>query len=184
LVTDHVHHGSHAALDPGALNNAQKALRRKTHETIAKVGDDYGRRQTFNTAIAAVMELCNEISKHQGNEDQDLAVTHEALRAALLMLNPVVPHITYRLWHLLVGDDILDAPWPSVDESALVRDELEIVVQVNGKVRAKISVPANADKAALEAAALAEENVQRFIDGNTIRKVIVVPGKLVNVVAN
>ena len=184
LVTDHVHHGSHASLDKSALNNAQKALRRKTHETIAKVGDDYGRRQTFNTAIAAVMELCNEISKHEGTEDQDLAVSHEALRAALLMLNPVVPHITYRLWHLLVGDDILDAPWPSVDESALVRDELEIVVQVNGKVRAKMSVPASADKAALEAAALAEENVQRFIEGNTVRKVIVVPGKLVNVVAN
>ncbi len=100
------------------------------------------------------------------------------------MLNPIVPHITYRLWHLLMGDDIIDAPWPSTDESALVRDELEIVVQVNGKVRAKMSVPANADKASLEALALGQENVQRFIEGATVRKVIVVPGKLVNVVAN
>ena len=184
LVSDHVASGAAPALDCANLTREQKDLRRKTHETLAKVADDYGRRQTFNTAIAAVMELCNEVSKHVVSDDNDRACVDEALRAALLMLCPIVPHVTSELWHILTGKPILEAQWPSVDEQALSRDELEIVIQVNGKVRAKMLVSAQADKETVEAAALAEPNVQRFIEGNTVRKVIVVPGKLVNIVAN
>ena len=184
LVSDHVASGAAPALDCANLTREQKDLRRKTHETLAKVADDYGRRQTFNTAIAAVMELCNEVSKHVVSDDNDRACVDEALRAALLMLCPIVPHVTSELWHSLTGKPILEAQWPSVDEQALSRDELEIVIQVNGKVRAKMLVSAQADKETVEAAALEEPNVQRFIEGNTVRKVIVVPGKLVNIVAN
>ena len=170
--------------DLTSLNKSQKDLRRKTHETIAKVTDDYGRRQTFNTAIAAVMELCNEVSKFQIENDTDRHVVREALDAALLMLCPIVPHITDHLWQQIHKTNILDEAWPVVDEAALGRDELEIVVQVNGKVRAKITVPAEAPKEALEQMALEHENVQRFIEGQSVRKVIVVPKKLVNIVAN
>ncbi len=184
LATGLVDAGPVAALDTEALDGPQKDARRKIHETIAKVSDDYGRRQTFNTAIAAVMELSNELGRLDDSE-QGRAVLAEGLRAVVLLLNPIVPHICHALWPLLGGEgDVLDAPWPAVDESALVRDSLEVVVQVNGKVRAKMDVPADADKAALEAAALAQDNVQRFLDGVTVRKVIVVPGKLVNIVAN
>ena len=184
LVHDQITLGSVPELDPDLLTQTQRDLRRKTHETLAKVADDYGRRQTFNTAIAAVMELCNEVSKYSLQADNDRATINEALRAALLMLCPIVPHITADLWYTLTKESILDAVWPDVDQQALRRDELEIVVQVNGKVRAKMLVAADATKDTLEAAALAESNVQRFIDGLTVRKVIVVPGKLVNVVAN
>ena len=184
LVHDQIALGSVPELDPDLLTQTQRDLRRKTHETLAKVADDYGRRQTFNTAIAAVMELCNEVSKYSPQADNDRATINEALRAALLMLCPIVPHITADLWYTLTKESILDAAWPDVDQQALRRDELEIVVQVNGKVRAKMLVAADATKDTLEAAALAESNVQRFIDGLTVRKVIVVPGKLVNVVAN
>jgi leucyl-tRNA synthetase len=160
-------------------------VRRKTHETIAKVSDDFGRRQTFNTAIAAIMELCNEVGKLDDDQPQSRAVTDEALRAVVLMLCPIVPHVCHNLWPALGGEgDVLDAPWPAVDESALTRDSIEMVVQVNGKVRAKMDVAADADKAAVEALAVEQENVQRFLQGVTIRKIIVVPGKLINIVAN
>ncbi len=171
-------------LNAATLNKAQKALRRKTHETIAKVSDDYGRRQTFNTAVAAVMELCNEVSRHEGDSTEDASVVHEALSAAVLLLAPIVPHISEALYSVLTGERILSATWPVVDEAALSRDEIDIVVQVNGKVRAKISVSSDASTDDIQEAALAHENVQRFIEGVNIRKVIVVPGKLVNVVAN
>jgi len=171
-------------IDCSTLSKAQKNLRRKTHETIAKVSDDYGRRQTFNTAIAAVMELCNEVSKFVVQDDTDRYVVKEALNSALLMLCPIVPHITDALWRQGSQTDILEQTWPAIDESALGKDELEIVVQVNGKVRAKVVVSADADKETLEKIALENENIQRFIDGNTVRKVIVVPAKLVNIVAN
>jgi leucyl-tRNA synthetase len=184
LVDEHISQGPVAPLMVADLDKAQKDLRRKTHETIAKVDDDYGRRQTFNTAVAAVMELCNEVAKLEGDNPNNRAVVDEALRAALQMLCPIVPHITQHLWSSLTGDNILTAGWPVVDEQALTRDEIEIVVQVNGKVRAKLTVPASADKAAVEAAALTQENVQRFLEGISVRKVIVVPGKLVNIVAN
>ena len=172
------------SLEVATLDKAQKALRRKTHETIAKVSDDYGRRQTFNTAVAAVMELCNEVSRHDRQSAEDAMVVHEALSSAVLLLAPIVPHISQALYQTLTGEHLLDATWPVVDESALTRDEIDIVVQVNGKVRAKIAVAADADKDAVQEIALAHENVQRFTEGVSIRKIIVVPGKLVNVVAN
>ena len=171
-------------LTTATLDKAQKALRRKTHETIAKVSDDYGRRQTFNTAVAAVMELCNEVSRHEGDTAEDAGVVHEALSAAVLLLAPIVPHISEALYSVLTGQRILSAAWPAVDEAALARDEIDIVIQVNGKVRAKIAVSADASKDDIQEIALAHENVQRFTEGTTIRKIIVVPGKLVNVVAN
>ena len=184
LVAKHIANGKSPAIDSNCLNEAQKELRRKTHKSITKVDDDYGRRQTFNTAIAAVMELCNDISKLNVVNDNDRAVIDEALRATLLMLCPIVPHITQHLWSALVGGNILEQSWPRADESALNRDELEIVIQVNGKVRAKMTVSINADKNAIESAALTHDNVQRFIDGATINRVIVVPGKLVNIVTS
>jgi leucyl-tRNA synthetase len=185
LVAKQVATPATAELNVTALNDQQKAVRRKTHETIAKVSDDFGRRQTFNTAIAAIMELCNELGKLDADNEQSRAVTGEALHAVVLMLCPIVPHICHELWQALGGDDnVLNASWPGVDEAALARDSIEIVVQVNGKVRAKMDVAADADKSSIEAQAVAQDNVQRFLEGLTVRKVIVVPGKLVNIVAN
>ncbi|MEE3388152.1 MAG: leucine--tRNA ligase [Pseudomonadota bacterium] len=181
LVAEHVEAGLPGALNVDSLDDNAKGLRRKTHETIQKVSDDFGRRHTFNTAIAAVMELINDVSKFDG----DAAVKHEALEAAVLVLAPITPHASHALWQALGHDEaVLNAAWPDVDESALVKDSIELVVQVNGKVRAKLEVPANADKDTVESLAKAEPNVQKFTDGKTIRKVIVVPGKLVNIVAN
>jgi leucyl-tRNA synthetase len=185
LVEQHIAGGPCAELEPAVLDDGQKALRRKTHETLLKVGDDYGRRQTFNTAIAAVMELCNEIGRMDDDSEQGRAVVAEGLRASVLMLCPVVPHICHALWRALgEAGEVIDAPWPQVDESALVRESIEMAVQVNGKLRARMEVPAEADKAAVERHALEQDNVLRFIDGKTVRKVIVVPGKLINIVAN
>ncbi|MCB1706533.1 MAG: leucine--tRNA ligase, partial [Halioglobus sp.] len=184
MAVHHAASGAAPALDTAALGEQQKNVRRKVHETIAKVGDDYGRRQTFNTAIAAIMELCNELGKLD-DEPQSRAVLHEALHAIVLMLNPIVPHVSHALWPILGGEgDILDARWPQTDENALTRDSIEMVVQVNGKVRAKMDVPAAADKDTVEALARSQPNVARFLDGLNVRKVIVVPGKLVNIVAN
>ena len=168
---------------PDSLNSEQKNLRRKIHETIAKVSDDYGRRQTFNTAVAAVMELCNELGRHPTEHSGDRAVVDEGLRAVLQLLWPITPHLSEHLWQALTGEAFKESQWPDVDDTALSRDELEIVVQVNGKVRGKISVPASADNAEIEAMAKSQENVQRFLADTTIRKVIVVPQKLVNIVA-
>jgi leucyl-tRNA synthetase len=185
LVATHIEAGKPVALDSSSFDDVQKAVRRKTHETIAKVDDDYGRRQTFNTAIAAVMELSNELGKLESREGQNLAIEREALRAAVLMLAPIVPHICHSLWQALGGEGtVMDQAWPELDESALIRDSIEMAVQVNGKLRARMEVAANADKASVEALALAQDNVQKFLEGNTVRKVIVVPGKLVNIVAN
>ncbi|ARU27643.1 leucine--tRNA ligase [Cellvibrio sp. PSBB006] len=185
-VEGHINAGTPGKLDATNLSQAQKDLRRKTHETIAKVSDDYGRRQTFNTAIAATMELLNEVSKLADRANpQGLAVEREALETAILVLAPIVPHITQSLWHSLGHNDIpLTASWPTLDESALVRSSIEIVVQVNGKVRSKLDAPIDAPQKTLEEMALAQDNVQRFLDGITVRKVIVVPNKLVNIVAN
>ena len=168
---------------PDSLNGEQKNLRRKIHETIAKVSDDYGRRQTFNTAVAAVMELCNELGRHPTEHSDDRAVIDEGLRAVLQLLWPITPHLSEHLWQALTGEAFKESQWPEVDDTALSRDELEIVVQVNGKVRGKINVPASADNAEIEAMAKSQENVQRFLADTTIRKVIVVPQKLVNIVA-
>ena len=185
MVQTHIAEDSNVQLDAANHSQAQRDLRRKTHETIAKVNDDYGRRNTFNTAIAAVMELLNEVGKLSGTEPQTLAVRHEALNSAVLLLSPIAPHICHSLWNLLGHSDaVANARWPSVDESALVRSSIEMVVQVNGKVRGKIQLAADASKQTAEAMALEDSNVQRFIDGVTIRKIIVVPGRLVNIVAN
>ena len=181
LVYDHGQVG--AVDDAGSYNAEQKSVRRKIHETIAKVSDDYGRRQTFNTAVAAVMELCNELGRFPVDSGLDRAVMDEGLRAALLMLWPITPHLTEHLWLHLTGEAFVENHWPAVDESALSRDELEIVVQVNGKVRAKMMVPATADRDEIETLAKEQENVQRFLGDASIRKVIVVPNKLVNIVA-
>ncbi|MBU2985247.1 leucine--tRNA ligase [Saccharophagus degradans] len=185
-VASHLEAGSAGEIDVNSLDEQQKALRRKTHETISKVSDDYGRRQTFNTAIAAVMELLNEITRSADRSTSNgLAVEREALEAATLLLAPIVPHACHALWQAFGNEvAVLDAPWPTVDEAALVKDTITIVAQVNGKVRAKLDAPANADKDALEKIALADESVLKHIDGKMIRKVIVVPGKLVNIVAN
>jgi leucyl-tRNA synthetase len=182
MVAIHAAAGPAPALDVTALNDQQKSTRRKMHETIAKVSDDYGRRQTFNTAIAAIMELCNELGKLD-SEVNSRAVMHEALRAIVLMLDPIVPHVCHALWPTLGGtNDIHNASWPSVDVSALSRDSIEMVVQVNGKVRARMEVPATADSDTIEALARSQQNVSRFLEGLSVRKVIVVPGKLVNIV--
>ena len=185
MVQTHLQLGDIPSLTTDALNDAQKNLRRKTHETISKVNDDYGRRNTYNTAIAAVMELLNEVGKLGDSEPQSIATRHEALTSAVLLLSPIAPHICHSLWHLLGNTGaVADAPWPQLDEAALVRSSIQIVVQVNGKVRGKIEVAADATKEAVEQMALEDSNVQCFTEGVTIRKIIVVPGRLVNIVAN
>jgi len=168
-----------------SLSSEQKALYGKTHETIAKVSDDYDRRHSFNTAIAAVMELTNAIAKFDAKDDLDKAVVKHALENAIILLSPVAPHMAQALWEASGKDKlIVDEIWPEVDEAALVKDEVLIVLQVNGKVRDKISIAADASKDAIEAMAIDNENVKKFTEGKTIRKVIVVPGRLVNIVAN
>ncbi len=187
-VASHIEAGTPGEIETDKLNDTQTDLRRKTHETIKKVSDDFSRRQTFNTAIAAVMELMNQVTRDADRgTPQGLAVEREALKSATLLLAPIVPHICHEIWKALKDDpeaDILNESWPSVDESALARTSIEIVAQVNGKVRDKIEVSADADREAMENAALSSEKVKRFIEGKHIRKIIVVPGKLVNVVAN
>ncbi|EGG92979.1 Leucyl-tRNA synthetase [gamma proteobacterium IMCC1989] len=182
----HIEAGTPAALNTEKLDQTQQDLRRKTHETIAKVTDDYAVRQQFNTAIAAVMELLNEVSRNADRSSPEtLAVEREAIEAAIRLLTPVAPHIGHSLW-LALGhtDNIIDQPWPLVDEAALVKASVTVVLQVNGKVRAKIDVANGLTKDELEAAALDNDSVKKFTDGNTIRKVIVIPNKLVNIVAN
>jgi leucyl-tRNA synthetase len=184
-VHDHVAAGPASPPDIAALDEAQKTLRRSVHGVIAKVSDDVGRRFTFNTAIAANMELLNELGRFTDNSPQGRAVMQEALEAVVLMLSPIIPHITHALWQALGhADAVVDSAWPACDRDALVRDTVMLVVQVNGKVRGQIEVAADADREAIEQAALAAENVTRHVEGKTVRKTIVVPGKLVNIVAN
>ncbi|MDW2980823.1 leucine--tRNA ligase [Rhodanobacter sp. KK11] len=172
-------------IDPSALDAGQKALRRQLHETIQKVSDDFGRRHAFNTAIAALMELLNALGKFNDTSEQGRAVRHEALEAMVLLLNPVVPHVSHALWQVLGHAETVleDQPWPQVDATALVRDTLTLAVQINGKLRATIEAAAHASKEDVEALALAQPQVAHFLEGMTVRKVIVVPGKIVNIVA-
>lgn len=182
-VTDHTAKGSVADLDKEHLSQKQKELRRKTHQTIEKMGDDIGRRHSFNTAVAAAMELLNAINKLSDDSANGLAVEREALEAVVVMLSPMVPHICHTLWRELGHESaLIDQRWPSLDKEAMRLDTIEMVVQVNGKLRAKMALAADANKADIEASALADENVQRIIDGKPIRKIIVVPGRLVNIV--
>jgi len=186
LVYDFKQAGDAPEINGLTFNSQQKSLRRELHKTITKVSDDIGRRNTFNTAIAAIMELMNHLSKAALDSDEDKAVMQEAIRAVVLMLTPIVPHLSHQLWQM-VGDgntQVEDVLWPTVDKAALVEDEKLIIVQVNGKVRAKITVAADMQQSEVEKLALAQEHVNKFVEGNTIRKVIYVPGRLVNIVAN
>lgn len=183
LAYDHVEKGAVQPLDVAALNEDQKALRRDLHKTIAKVTDDIGRRQTFNTAIAAVMELMNKLARAPQESEQDRALLQEALLAVVRMLYPFTPHVCFTLWQALGGEgDVDTAPWPVADEQAMVEDSKLVVVQVNGKVRAKITVSADATEEQVRARAAEEHLVAKYLDGVTIRKVIYVPGKLLNLV--
>jgi leucyl-tRNA synthetase len=183
-VQQHVAQPDHPEVDAAALDAGQKALRRQLHETIQKVGDDYGRRHSFNTAIAALMELLNHVAKFDDMSDQGRAVRHEALQAMVLLLNPVTPHVCHALWQALGHPETLleDVAFPRPDAGALVRDAVTLAVQVNGKLRGTIEVAPDFPRDAIEAAALAEPHVARFIADQQVRKVIVVPGKIVNIV--
>ncbi|HHF5092124.1 TPA: leucine--tRNA ligase [Haemophilus influenzae] len=183
LVYQYQQNPAKTSLDLTALSAEQKVLRREVHKTIAKVSDDIGRRQTFNTAIAAVMELMNKLTKASLDSEQDRAVMAEALSAVVRMLYPITPHICFELWQALGNESAIDTgEWVKADEAAMVEDEKLIVVQVNGKVRGKVTVAADADEDTVKTIAFADENVKKFIDNQHIVKVIYVVGKLLNVV--
>lgn len=183
LVYEYSQNPAKTDLDVTALSADQKALRRDVHKTIAKVSDDIGRRQTFNTAIAAVMELMNKLTRAPLESEQDRAVMAEALSAVVRMLYPITPHICFELWKALGNESNIDhAEWVKADEAAMVEDEKLIVVQVNGKVRGKVTVAADAGEETVKTVAFADENVKKFTDNTQIVKVIYVPGKLLNVV--
>ncbi len=170
-------------LDKTNLTEPQKALRRQLHQTLNKVTDDYGRRFTFNTAIAANMELINALSKYEDDSVNAAAIRQEALETVVLMLAPIVPHICQQLWQSLGHDnDIVLQSWPAVDQSALVQDSVKLMLQVNGKLRGEIQVALGAERETIESLALADTNVQRFVEGQTIKKIIIVPNRLVNIV--
>jgi leucyl-tRNA synthetase len=183
-VHQHVADGPAPALDPAALDAPQRDLRRQVHETLAKVTVDVGRRRTFNTAIAAVMELMNSLARFDDRSEQGRALLQEALEIVVLVLAPVVPHACHALWRELGHSGlVVDARWPEADPRALERETIEVVVQVNGRLRGRVIVPADADEATVREAALADPNVQRFMEGRPLRKFIYVRGKLANVVA-
>jgi leucyl-tRNA synthetase len=185
LAQAHVTQGLPGKLDVASLNDEQKAIRRSIHQAIKQASHDVGQNHKFNTAIAQVMTLMNVLEKAPQGTGQDRALIHEGLETVTLLLAPITPHISHELWHRLGhADPVIDASWPVLDESALVQDSLQLVIQVNGKLRGHIEMPASASREEVEAAARANENVLRFVDGLTIRKVIVVPGKLVNIVAS
>jgi len=178
---------SQTRLDTGALTPAQKGLRRDIHANLKQADFDYARMQ-YNTVVSAAMKMLNALEDAKlGGTAAESALLNESVGILLRALYPVAPHITHTLWNELAyakqfGSEIIDAPWPQADEAALVMDEIELVVQVNGKLRASIRVPATADKATIEQAAIGDANVQKFVAGQAVKRVIVVPGKLVNVV--
>lgn len=183
LVYEYAQQGKSVKLDVTQLNAEQKTLRRELHKTIAKVSDDIGRRQTFNTAIAAVMEFMNRLQKAPLENDQDYALMNEALNAIVRLLYPMIPHVCFVMWQALGHSESIDnATWPIADESAMIEDEKLIVVQINGKVRGKFTVPANAEQDFVVEQAKQEPNIQKYLADVTIRKVIYVPGKLLNLV--
>ena len=192
LVYNHVNQDGAPVLNINKLTDEQQALRRKTHETIKKVNDDYSRRYTFNTAIAAVMELTNAVGKFStNNHEQDRAVIQEALGASVKLLMPITPHVCEALWESLsqntspiVRDSLHLDTWPEFDEAALSQQSIELVVQVNGKLRGRIIVDVDTSKEDIENIALNDENVKRFTEEKTVRKLIIVPGRLVNIVVS
>ncbi|MGZ8199693.1 MAG: class I tRNA ligase family protein, partial [Methylosarcina sp.] len=175
--------GASQPLNKEALTEEQKTLRRQLHQAISKVTDDYGRRYTYNTAIAANMELVNSLSRFTDESENGRALRQEAFEAIVLMLSPIVPHICHQLW-LDLGHRgaVVSAAWPTVDTSALAQDSLELVIQVNGKLRGKITVPTSASSPEIERLAFSDDHIQRFIENRPVKKVIVVPKKLVNIV--
>ena len=180
---DHVEAGIATAYRSGELSAAAKALRLQLHQTIAKVDDDMGRRKTFNTAIAANMELLNALARFDEQTSTARSVAQEVLEAIALMLNPIVPHLSHALWaELRPGSDVLDQPFPKADPNALVQDEIEIVIQVNGKLRGNLTVAKTTDKATLEQLALAHPAVEKQLAGQAAKKIVVVPGRLINIV--
>ncbi|MDZ4099586.1 MAG: leucine--tRNA ligase, partial [Methylophilaceae bacterium] len=183
-VYDHVEQGLVAAYQQGELTTELKNFRRQLHQTIEKVTDDYGRRHTFNTAIASIMELMNALAKIEGMDATTKAVRQETLEAVVILLAPIVPHISHALWaELQPQSNLLEAVWPTADRAALVQDEIELVIQVNGKLRGSMTVPRTLDKVAIEQLAPQQACVQKYLeDGATVRKIIVVPNKLVNIV--
>ena len=185
LAQAHVNQGPAGALDIAALDDAQKVVRRAIHAAIKQASTDVGQHHKFNTAIAQVMTLMNVLEKAPQATAQDRALLQEGLETVALLLAPITPHISHELWNRLGHEGaVIDASWPVVDEGALVQDSIVLVIQVNGKLRGQIEMPAAASREEIEAAARGNDNVLRFLDGLTIRKVIVVPGKLVNIVAN
>ncbi|WP_338508047.1 leucine--tRNA ligase [Pseudomonas poae] len=185
LAHAHVSQGLPGTLNVAALNDEQKAIRRSTHLAIKQAGQDVGQHHKFNTAIAQVMTLMNVLEKAPQATEQDRALIQEGLETVTLLLAPITPHISHELWSRLGHSEaVIDARWPVQDDSALVQDTLQLVIQVNGKLRGQIDMPASASREEVEAAARVNENVLRFTEGLTIRKVIVVPGKLVNIVAS
>jgi leucyl-tRNA synthetase len=182
-VHDHLEGGEVGELDPSSLSDEALEVRRRVHETIAKTSDDYGRRYTFNTAIAAIMECSNHLSRFEPGDPVERAVAREGWAALVRLIAPITPHIAQSLWEAMGHDeDILAAGWPTVDDEARRQQRTTVVVQVNGKVRGRIEMPPGASRESLHAAALAEENVARFVADHEVRKVIVVPDKLVNIV--
>jgi len=182
-VAAHVSEGAVPALDVAALDERQRALRRKLHETIEGVSDDVGRRYKFNTAIAKLRALINAMDDFDDRSDQGRSVLDECWDAIVRMLAPIAPHCCQALWEGLGHDTLLmNEAWPDPDPAAMVRDTVGMVVQVNGKLRGRIRVSTEAEQKDVEAAALADPNVRRFVEGKQVRKVIVVPGKIVNIV--
>ncbi len=185
LASAHINERKTAVLDKSSMTNLQQELRRKIHLTIDKVNDDIGRRYTFNTAIAAVMEMINSLTRAELKDTNDHAIMREGIETAVLLLSPIVPHITDALWKALGHEEpLIDAAWPKSDPEALEQNEIEMVIQVNGKLRSKITVAKTADQKQIEALALADEKIQQHIDGKTVRKTIVIPGRLVNIVVS
>jgi leucyl-tRNA synthetase len=170
-------------LNKADLTDKQKSIRRQLHLVLKKANDDYGRRYTFNTVIASNMELINTLSKYSDNSANGQAIKQEVLETILLMLSPIIPHVCKQLWHNLGHEnDIVIAPWPKVDESALEQDSIKMMLQVNGKLRGEIVVSVSTNKEEIEKIALADENVMRFVEDKAIKKIIVVPKRLVNIV--
>ena len=185
MCTGHIAGGPVEALNVSELNAEQKTIRRYVHDTIAKVSDDIGRRQTFNTAIAAVMELSNHLGRFEDSSPQGRAVMDEAWKAAVRLMAPITPHVCEILWEMLgEKDSVVNTPWPEADESARVRDQITLVVQINGKLRARIELAPGSDEETAMAAAMAEQNVTRHTEGKVTRKVIYIPDRLLNIVVS
>jgi leucyl-tRNA synthetase len=181
----HINGKKPSAIDTTTMTDAQHKLRRKIHTTIDKVNDDIGRRYTFNTAIAAVMEMINALSRCELKNDNDRAIMREGVETTILLLSPIVPHITDALWiELGHNEPLIDVAWPKSDPAVLEQNEIEMVVQVNGKLRGKITVAKNAEQKQIETQAVEGKKVKRSLEGKTIKKIIVIPGRLVNIVVS